>query len=221
MLIAGFYPNSYNDYPQNIAAVVYFGGCNFDCSFCHNKPLLAESGGVPVKQILARIEQRKHFVDGVVLTGGEPTLQKEEELRAFMSEVKDMGLKVKLDTNGTRPLVLKALLPLADYVAMDVKAPFLGYKQFTRVTNGDIENMRQSIRIIQNAQGEFRTTLLPHLTVADIEEITREIAGGKAKYYIQKYIPQDGKPYTPPTAMFLNEVLAAANRRIETRLRNF
>src|SRR5574344_680421 len=113
MIIAGFAPNSCVDYPKNIAAVVFLPGCNFDCWYCHNRDLI-EGRFTPIdeKEVLEKIEKRKRFLDGVVITGGEPLLSPLNDLKAFIGKIKDMGLLVKLDSNGTFPDKLAELLPL-------------------------------------------------------------------------------------------------------------
>ena len=126
MKFAGFLKNSFVDYPKEIAAVVFTLGCNFNCWYCHNrgiidkekynKPLIDES------EVLDFLQSRKGFIDGLVISGGEPTLYG-EELKEFIKKVKNLGLKVKLDTNGTNPNFVKNLIDekLIDFVAMDVK----------------------------------------------------------------------------------------------------
>ncbi|NCA68027.1 MAG: anaerobic ribonucleoside-triphosphate reductase activating protein [Clostridia bacterium] len=191
MHIAGFTPNSFVDYPDGIAAVVFVSGCNLDCWYCHNKGLI-DSGAVYYEDdILKRIEKHKGMLDGVVITGGEPTLENTEELIVFINRIKAIGLKVKLDTNGTHPERLIKLLPYLDYVAMDVKAPFEKYNVFTRISDKEITAMKESVKLIlENIDCEFRTTFAPPLIKEDILEIAASIRGCK-HYYLQQYVPTE------------------------------
>lgn len=187
MEIAGFIVNSFVDYPENIASVVFTPGCNMNCWYCHNRDIISESkGGYDEEKILAEIEQRKSFLDGVVITGGEPTLQK--DLLAFAEKVKRLGLKVKLDTNGTNSAVIKKMVQegLVDYIAMDIKAPFETYNKVTIVK--DIEEIKKSVKYIMECgvDYEFRTTFAPNLTKEDIVEICKSIKGAK-KFALQGY----------------------------------
>jgi pyruvate formate lyase activating enzyme len=136
MEIAHLQPLSLLDYPGKVSAVVWTVGCNLRCPFCYNAELvLPELGAdlprLPAREILARLQERAGFLDGVVVTGGEPTLH--PDLPAFLDAVKRLGVLTKLDTNGTRPDTLRSLLEagLVDYVALDVKAPFARYPEFT------------------------------------------------------------------------------------------
>ena len=119
MKVAGFTPNSFVDYPGNIAAVIFFGGCNFDCWFCHNRWLLSVDNLYDIEEILKRIETNNDFLDAVVLSGGEATLQNSRELIELIKRIK-ARLKVKR-YQWHHYQTLKELLPYLDYVAMDIK----------------------------------------------------------------------------------------------------
>ena len=126
MNIAGFQGTSFVDFPGNIASVVFTPGCNLNCFYCHNRWLVNEQPDIqtiPPSEVLECLKRRKGKIDGVVLSGGEPTLQ--EGLASFLGELKSMGYKTKLDTNGTRPALLASFIRSGslDYVAMDIKAP--------------------------------------------------------------------------------------------------
>ena len=129
MRIGGFVPVSLCDYPCRVAAVVFTQGCNFRCPFCHNGHLVGCEGAALLDEaaVLAQLAERRNRLGGVVVTGGEPTLQ--GDLPQFLHALKQLGLAVKLDTNGSQPDVLQALLAdrLVDYVAMDLKAPWARY----------------------------------------------------------------------------------------------
>ena len=124
MKIGGFVKNSFLDYPEHISCVIFTSGCNMNCWYCHNKQLIPDSeSGANLENILEFIESRKKFLEGVVISGGEPTLQ--PDLKDVIIKIKNMGLKVKLDTNGSNYQILKDLIDsnLLDFVAMDIKAP--------------------------------------------------------------------------------------------------
>lgn len=187
--IKGLHKVSLIDFPQNIAAVIFLGGCNFKCSYCHNPELVLKPAKQPSfnqKEILQYLEKRKNLLDGVVITGGEPTLHK-DFLLEFLPKIKRLGLKIKLDTNGSLPQNLKEIIPLTDYIAMDIKTSFEKYNEITN-TKVNIQKIKESIEIIKKSgkDYEFRTTLMPSLvTKKDIQKITKEIKGAK-KYTLQQ-----------------------------------
>jgi len=194
MKIAGFAKTSFVDYPGKIACVVFTPYCNMKCKYCHNKHIL--SGNVPVideTEVFDYLEKRKDMLGAVVITGGEPTMQK--DLRIFIEKVRKLGLPVKLDTNGTNPRVIKNLLGkgLLDYIAMDVKAPLNKYFE-TVCCPVDINAITASIGIIMNStiSYEFRTTFAPTLVLEDIEAIGELVSGTKA-YYLQQYKPAENE----------------------------
>lgn len=160
--IGGFQPFSLSDYPGYISCIVFTQGCNFRCKYCHNPSLvLPELFGnlIPEADVLAFLEGRKGDLDGVVITGGEPTIQ--AELPEFIGKVKALGFKVKLDTNGSNPRMIQELIKLGliDYCAMDIKTSWERYPDVVGV-DVDIESLKQSLLIIL-ASGipcEFRTT---------------------------------------------------------------
>lgn len=192
MNIGGFVKNSFVDYPGNIAAVIFTVGCNMKCWYCHNKHLLGYSNKEAEKEVLEFLDSHKGFLDGVVITGGEPTLQ--SDLKDFIIKIREFGLMIKLDTNGTNFKVLKNLVDegLVDYVAMDIKAPLEKYSQITK-TEDDMVAIKNSIDLLLSGvvDYEFRTTFSPDLTTQDVEEICKTIAGAK-RYAIQKYrVPEN------------------------------
>ena len=185
MRIAGFIKNSFVDYPGKIASVVFVPGCNMDCWYCHNRDLWETDEQVDLEEIDAFLDKRVGFIDGVVITGGEPTLQ--NGLEDYIRHVKEKGYLVKLDTNGLRPDVLEKLIKQVDYVAMDIKAPPGG---LSSVVSFDIDEslIWKSADLIMDSQVdyEFRTTMMPLLKVADIEAIAKRIRGAK-RYALQQY----------------------------------
>ncbi len=181
------------DYPGKIACMVYTIGCNFRCPYCHNPELVDETVMQRFKEedVLSFLDGRKKMLDGVVITGGEPTIHG-DNLISFMKEVKARGFLVKLDSNGTNPDFLERVIQekLVDYIAMDIKSPLAKYSQ-TVARPVDIEAIKKSINLLMKSDVdyEFRTTLLKVLlSPEDIVEIGKEIKGAK-KYYLQKFIP--------------------------------
>jgi len=173
MNLAGFVPLSLCDYPGRVAAVVFTQGCNFRCPFCHNGHLLSPvpdpATRVDEEWVLAVLVERKNRLGGVVVSGGEPTAQ--TDLPHFLRRLKALGLAVKLDTNGSRPNVLHALLAerLLDYIAMDIKAPWNKYAALAGIAC-DVAAIQASMELIA-ASGVphlFRTTRVdPLLTASD------------------------------------------------------
>lgn len=203
MKVKGFQKSSFIDYPDKIAAVVFTGGCNFRCPYCHNRELVYNMGeNIDEEELFSELEKRKKYLDGVCITGGEPTLQ--PELDEFILKLKGMGYLIKLDTNGTSPKVLKSLLErnLLDYIAMDIKAPIQSYRSVA-VEKVAIEAIEESIELIRESgvDYEFRTTICKEiLSTADILKIAKRIKGSM-KYTLQNYRDSgnilSGKSYTP------------------------
>jgi len=222
MDIAGFEKLSTVDWPGCVSAVVFTPGCSMNCAYCHNRTLLARADGprIPVDSVLATLRARRGFLDGLVISGGEPTLQ--EGLEGFIRTVRRMGFPVKLDTNGTRPEVIKRLLDegLLDYVAMDVKAPYGLYED---VCGGpvDLDAVHASVRCLVKgaAPFEFRTTVLPHFRPRDIADIGDAIHGA-ARYVLQQFRPdkeialRDPRLAAPPhTAQWFEARVAELSAR--------
>lgn len=163
----GYLPASFLDWEGHVSAVIFCLGCNFRCPWCHNGELaLGRGEPLGLAQILADIKRRAAFLDGVVISGGEPTLQ--TGLPDLVRTITELGLPVKLDTNGSRPEVIEALLNegLVEHVAMDIKAP-LGAASYERLTGThvNVEKIRASMEIIKSRAPsyEFRTTYVPAL----------------------------------------------------------
>lgn len=221
MKISGLQKNSFVDYPGRMCAVVFTPGCNMDCFYCHNRSLI--EGGyenlIAASEVLSFLESRKEFLDGVVVSGGEPTLQK--GLLAFINAVKRLGYSVKLDTNGTNPEVVESLIDkgLIDYIAMDIKAPFEKYNEICR-TEVDIDNIKRSINLLINSgiDYEFRTTLAPGLYTKDIMEIAEKISGARL-YVLQRCRNgnAEGIGYSAETVDYLVNGLSRLLKRVETR----
>lgn len=189
MLIAGIQKNSFIDFPGNISSVIFTGGCNFNCYYCHNRNIIKANKLKVVyspELVLAELKLKQKLLDGVVISGGEPCLQ--SKLIDFMKKVKEeTSLKIKLDTNGSDPDSLQQALPYLDFVAMDIKAPKEKYSNITGV-GIDIKRIQKSITIIKNSgiKNEFRTTFCPDLTKQDIIDIARWLKGSE-RYALQVY----------------------------------
>ncbi|HWQ42071.1 MAG TPA: anaerobic ribonucleoside-triphosphate reductase activating protein [Desulfosporosinus sp.] len=176
MDIGGFVKTSFVDYPGMIASVVFTQGCNLRCSYCHNFGLIDAGGTSNIilpEEIFEWLTKRKGMIDAVVVSGGEPTFQ--EDLYAFIGELKAMNLLVKLDTNGTNPDILKTLIQdkLLDFIAMDLKAPLSKYEIITGTSPLELSPVLKSVEIIKSCglAHEFRTTLCPKLEAEDIPSI--------------------------------------------------
>lgn len=186
------------DYPGRIASVVFTQGCNFKCPYCHNPELIAATkGSFDVNIILSHFRKNRLLLDGVVITGGEPTVQ--TGLPNFMRQIKELGLDIKLDTNGTNPQMLKILLRegLVDYSAIDIKsALFLSsYSLNSGINASDkiLNNIKESINLVieSGIEHEFRTTVCKELiSISDIDTIINNIEGSQ-QYYLQQYRPFD------------------------------
>ena len=192
MRIYGFQKTTLLDYPGHIAATVFTGGCNFRCPFCHNASLVLKTEKlplIPVREVLAHLEKRKGILEGVCITGGEPTLEK--GLKQFILQCREFGYLVKLDTNGYRPEVLSELIQegLLDYVAMDIKASLINYGAAAGCPDIDTEKIRESIRLLRTSgiAYEFRTTAVKGLhTVKEFEEIGK-LLSGSSLYCLQAF----------------------------------
>ncbi len=196
MQIGGFQSISMNDYPGRCAAVIYCQGCNFRCGYCHNHSLIAGSlekgNGCDQYAIMEKLEKRERFIDSVVVSGGEPTIQ--PDLQDFIEMLVDRRLKVKLDTNGSRPGVIEDLLKanLLDFVAMDIKSPIEKYGDIIGV-DIDSQTIKDSIEILLkcHVKVQFRTTYIPKLHVSDDIDVIRNMLPIGADYKIQTFIPEN------------------------------
>ena len=196
--IQGFQKTTLLDYPENVAATVFLGGCNMRCPFCHNMDIVETSSG-PVysdEDILKFLSTRRGILDGVCITGGEPTLY--EQLPSFIGLIKNLGLKVKLDTNGTNPEMLRSLIEggLIDYAAMDIKSSFPNYGKACGIDNIRLAPIKDSIDILINGniEYEFRTTAVEeYLFPEAVTDIGTMLRGAK-RYYLQGYVESEYVP---------------------------
>ncbi len=193
MAIKGFIPITLLDYPGKIASMIFLSGCNFRCHFCYNKELVFDEKSLPAieeKEIFNYLEKKKNWLDGVVITGGEPTV--DSSLITLCQKIKKQGLAIQIQTNGTNPEMLEKLIKnkLVDFVAMDLKGPLPKYHQIVNC-QVDIFKIRESIELIlKNPQieAEFRTTIVPGLiNQKDILEIIKMIKKTSRPYFIQQF----------------------------------
>lgn len=193
MNIQGYQKMTLLDYPGRVACTVFTGGCNLRCPFCHNAGLVSTPVAQPnaIDEVLAYLSRRQNILDGVCITGGEPLLQ--PDLTDFIRRLKDMGFAVKLDTNGSLPHRLQAVLDtgLVDYVAMDIKSSPAGYSR-TIGCEMDIEAFASSVRLLKEGRVPFelRTTAVKGIhTPADFAAIGRWIGGqNPPAYFIQRFV---------------------------------
>ena len=190
MKIAGWQKTSLVDYPGEISTVLFTSGCNWKCFYCHNYKMVTDPKNlVDENEIKNYIWQHRGKLDAVVVSGGEPTIQ--PDLIDFLKWLRGTGLKIKLDTNGSNPEVIKKILDkkLVDYIAMDVKSGIKNYGKITKLKI-DFENIGRSIRLTMNSKidYEFRTTVFKKFVeLEDLEEIGKLINGAK-KYFLQNYV---------------------------------
>ncbi len=190
MNISGIQKLSLNDYPGLLSCVIFTQGCNFDCSYCHNSLLIPfKKGEISEEEVFEYLEKRRNTIDAVVISGGEPTLQK--GLKEFIKKIKKLGFKIKLDTNGSYTDVVKELLKenLLDYIAMDIKHDKENYPYITGFQKWDYKSVEDGIKTLEESgiDYEFRTTIMkPFHTIKSIENICK-IIKPTSKYYIQNF----------------------------------
>lgn len=227
MNIQGFIKTSLLDFPGNVASTVFTSGCNFNCPFCHNPSLILDEGSdgtIQTDVILTHLKRRQGLIDGVCITGGEATLQK--NLLPFIKEVKKLGMKVKLDTNGYSPSILKTLIEenLIDYIAMDIKNSPSKYARTCGLKALDYNKIKSSIHLIKNSgiSHEFRTTIMKDLhDLEDLEAISVEIHGCD-RFCLQQYRYHEDQncqftAYEPETLLGWQEHFSSFLKKVEVR----
>jgi len=196
--IGGLEKSTLIDYPGRVACTVFLIGCNFRCPFCYSSELVLPEKiklqpRISEKDFFAFLKERQGLIDGVVICGGEPTIQK--NLPGFLKKIKSLGYLAKIDTNGSNPEMLEMLIKddLLDYIAMDVKAPLKQQKYDKAVgVKVNSEKIKRSIELIKNSDVnyEFRTTVIPTIhTKEDIIQIAKDIGPAK-RYYLQNFRPE-------------------------------
>lgn len=211
--IGGIVKFSTVDYPGFVVASIFTIGCNMRCGYCHNPELVLPeqyADTIPEEDILDFLGTRTGKLDGVAISGGEPTMQ--PDLPRFITRIKAMGFRVKLDTNGTNPAMVRGLIRdgLVDFVAMDIKGPIEKYQQIA-ARPVEIGAIMESIELIKTIDHEFRTTIVEgQLEVNDFEEIGQMVRGAR-RYALQAFTP--GRLVSPQFSRrtsFTNDIMQAA-----------
>ena len=179
------------DFDNNLSVVLFCEGCNFRCPFCHNSSLvLRKNEKIDFNDILEYLKERKKLLDGVVISGGEPTLM--NDLAYKCKQIRDLGYLVKLDTNGTNPKVIKYLIDnkLVDHIAMDIKGSFVNYSEIVGLTSLDLNNIIESIKILKTSgiSYEFRTTLVKEFHNEERIKEMKDIIKRAKKMYLQHLV---------------------------------
>src|SRR3989338_4904059 len=216
MKIGGFQGFSLIDYPGKMAAIIFTQGCNFRCPFCHNTELVIPrlfKKSVSERYVLEFLHERRKYLEGVVISGGEPTIQK--DLVPFLEKIRKLGYCIKLDTNGSAPQVLNDVIPakLVDFLAMDVKAPWSKYATLAG-KKVNLKNIKESIRIIQDSGVPylFRTTCVKkYLNRSDFMEIWHSI-NNTPNYVMQPFVA---------TPKVLNKDLLEEGQYLDEEIRSF
>jgi len=221
MIISGLQKTTLIDYPGKIACVVFLAGCNFRCPWCYSSELvlplkIVEQPRLPEKYFFDFLRERKGLLEGVVICGGEPTINK--DLPQFIEKIKNFGFLVKLDTNGSNPEMLKKIVRanLVDYVAMDIKiAEDSPVYQNLMIEGVTIDHIKESVDFLKNGSldFEFRTTVVNTIhTKGDFIKIAKWIGGDNIKYYLQNFraektIDPEFENITPFKKEWLEEVV--------------
>ncbi|MDI6826159.1 MAG: anaerobic ribonucleoside-triphosphate reductase activating protein [Candidatus Aenigmarchaeota archaeon] len=229
MMIKGFQKLSLIEYPGKIAAIVFVGKCDFGCHFCYNTDLIKNYDKVPdipEKEITDFLAERKGLLDGISITGGEPTVHK--DLPEFAKKIKDMGFLVMIETNGSNPEMIKELIDkkLVDYIAMDIKAPLEKYDEVAGVKVNK-KKIQGSVDIIRNSSidYEFRTTVIPkHFNEKDALAIGKWLKGSK-RFFLQQFRPdktldesyQKVEQYPPEKLKKFAEIMKPFFESVKTR----
>ena len=210
------------DFPGRVSAIIFLSGCNMNCSYCYNSDLKIKSEGrLSEEEVLDFLKSRVGKIDGVVITGGEPMIN--NELPSFIKKIKDLGLLVKLDTNGTNPKMIEYLIDnsLVDYIAMDIKTNPLKYSVVTNTKN-NIEDILDSVDIIKNSniEHEFRTTVYNIHTLDDLINIAKLVS--PSKYFLQDFKKNEkvlDKNIFSKDSKTLEEYVITCNKYTQTYLR--
>jgi len=228
--IKGFQKTSLIDYPGKVCSVVFLAGCNLRCPFCQNPDLVLhhqKMKDIKTERVIEHISSNRKWIDGVCITGGEPTIY--QDLPGFAQKIKKMGFFVKLDTNGTNPGMLDYMLKncLVDYVSMDIKAPLESYNKSTNVEI-DKEAIQKSVETIKGSgvDYEFRTTVVPSLFKTKDALMVGQWLEGSRKFAIQQFRPtvtldkayQRKKPYTEKRLNELKAIMEPFFESVEVRV---
>ena len=231
LLIKGMQKTSLIDYPDKIASTIFVGKCNFRCPFCYNSDLVLNYEKLPpIKEdeILKHLKDKKKWLDAVCITGGEPLMHK--ELINFIRKIKDIGMLVKIDTNGTNPTMLKELInkKLIDYIAMDIKTSLERYDKAAGI-KVDKNKLKESIEIIKNSsiEHEFRLTAVPGLVDKKDIAMIGELLKGSNRFFIQQFRPDkkvidksyiDKKPFSKEELEEFKKILNKNIKEVNIRI---
>jgi pyruvate formate lyase activating enzyme len=218
-------PFTLQDFPEHTACILWFGGCNMRCVYCHNPELVTgKKKKLPTEDVISFLESRKSLLDGVVLSGGECTLS--PQLPEFIRKIKIMGFKIKLDTNGNNPEMLEDLLVTnqLDYVAIDYKSPKEKFKTITGI--GDFESFHNSLKLLCNGNTSFEVRTTVHtdlLQENDIVTIIKDLAENnfRGTYYIQNFIQNELLSPLPEQKQKLDLSLIEKPKNFTLDFRNF
>jgi len=233
MILSGIQKFTLLDYPEKTACIVFTPGCNFRCGYCHNPEFVLpemiqeiKNGFIPEEVFFRFLEQRKGKLEGVVITGGEPTIM--GDLIPFMRTVKAMGFLVKLDTNGNKPEVIQQAIEenLVDYIAMDVKTSLGEYKKLVGERASETP-LSKSIEIIKNSSlaSEFRSTLIKEVHSEEVLKAMVDLLQGAKKLYLQTFRPgttlnplfHSFHPFTEKEMNTIQKMFEGAVDRVEIR----
>ena len=230
VIIKGWQKTSLIDYSPYTASVIFLGGCSFNCGYCHNPELVVHYSAIPdidEKEVLDYLEKKKIWIDGVCITGGEPTIYK--DLPKFISRIKKAGMKIKLDTNGSNPPIIEELLrkKLVDYFAMDIKTILDRYDGVAGV-KVDKKKIQKSIDLIKNSgvEHEFRTTVIPGVVGKKEVFLIGKMLKGAKKFVIQNFRGsrplinnkmQEIKPYSKEQLEEMKEIASEYFEKVEVR----
>lgn len=226
MRISGYNKLTLLDFPEKMACTVFLPNCNFRCPFCHNASLVLSPDTQPSiseEEFLSFLKKRKGVLEGVCITGGEPTLS--PDLYDFILKIKELGYLVKLDTNGYRPDVLQKLLGVVDYVAMDIKNSPEKYAETVGLKNFDIDKIKRSVSLIRESgkPHEFRMTVSPDMQRDEDFESVGEWLKGEEKFFLQQYKDSGDvidNRFSSPSEEFLNtakNILSKTIKNVEIR----
>ncbi len=227
--VAGLIPVSMIDWEGKVSAIIFLAGCNLRCPYCHNPELINPKTAdcVPWDKIKGQLDKKKRWLDGIVITGGEPTANK--DLESLIAELRSADFKIKLDTNGTKPNVIEDLVKknVIDYFAVDVKSAFHKYDKACGIV-GQSEQVKESIDLIANSKidHEFRTTVVPGYTASeDIVEVAKYLADrGASRYVLQQFLPNEVleknlESVQPYPATLLTQIAEECSKFLPTKTR--
>ena len=223
MIIHGIQKMTLVDYPGKVGTILFTGNCNFRCPFCQNASLVLDPSSepaIPDDEIFSYLRKRKGMIEGVVISGGEPTVH--SDLLEYMGRIKDLGYSVKLDTNGYRPDVMRAAVEdhLVDYIAMDIKNCLEKYPLTTGIENIDVSRIKESIAYLaeDHVPYEFRTTVVHELHDSSDFEKIGVLCSSCHSYFLQTFSDKGdiiGKNLTPPSPEDMDSYIAILSKYIE------